>query len=155
MEDEDKLGEVGAKTWDEWVTAHAPRSYTLCYGVKRRYKALKQAGVSEEAMRLMPPQTADWASRSKNISPAALLEPKAQEALKLPLKKAVKELKESMPEQHIEEPKRLNFKFEAGQVEVIERAYATFKAVKDATASFAEFIEFCVTEWVLAAGGQK
>ena len=139
-----------SKTWDEWATKHAPGSYRLCYMVKRRYSNLKAANFTNEELRLMPPETAEWASKAKNISPAALQQPKVKEALMLPRQEAVKVLREALPDEHIEDVHRLTCKFAASQHKVIQDAYGVFKLTKDEHASFEEFIEFCVSEWILS-----
>jgi hypothetical protein len=143
--------EVGSKTWDDWARTHAPVSYRLCYMIKARYKALKES-FSDVELKKMPPETASWASRSKNISPAALQKPEVKSALMLPKQKAVKLIKESCPEQHVEDECKITCKFAASAYEVIQKAYQTFKMVKDERASFEEFLEYCVSEWVLAVG---
>lgn len=143
--------EVGAKSRDEWISVHAPRSYRLCYMAQACRKALMPYFTDEE-MRLMPPETARWAASAKNISPAALRNPEVKEALKLPRQKAVRLLQEVVPEQHIEDVIRVTCKFAASQNGVIQKAFQTFRLVKDQSASLEDFFEFCVTEWVLSAG---
>ena len=146
--------ELGDKTWDEWATKHAPGSYRLCYIVKRRYANLKAANFTNEELRLMPPETAEWASKAKNISPASLSKPEVKEALMLPRQRAIEVLREALPEQHLENLVRRTCKFAASQDEVIQNAYQSFRLVKDEHASFEEFIEWLCAEFVLSLANQ-
>jgi hypothetical protein len=151
VEQQELFTEVGAKTWDEWAKQHAPVSYRLCYMIKARYKALKESFTTDE-LKLIPPETAQWASKAKNISPASLSKPEVKEALMLPRQKAVKVLKEALPDEHIEDVHRFTCKFAGSQHKVIQDGYGVFKLTKDESASFEEFLEFCVSEWVLSVG---
>src|SRR5262249_27998519 len=139
--------EVGSGTWDDWARKHAPVSYRLCYMIKARYKALKES-LSLSEMKRIPPETAQWASKSKNISPAALKEPKVKEALMLPKQKAVAALRDALPNEHIEDVSRIILKVSSSQKEAIEDGYEAFKRFKDDKASFEDFIEFSVAEWM-------
>lgn len=139
--------EVGAKSWDEWARVHAPASYRLCYMIKARYKALKEA-FSDAELKRMPPETASWASRARNISPGALSQPKVKEALMLPYRKAIAVLKEALPDEHIEDMRRVACKFAVSQHAAVMDGYEAFKELKDEKASFEEFVEFAVSEWM-------
>jgi len=147
MEDERLYEEVGCESWNEWVDRFAPQSYGLCYMIKSRFKALIPYFTVEQ-LNQMPPQTADWASKAKNISPEALRQPNVKEALRLPKQKAVKLLREALPLEHIEDVQKITFKFEQSQHDQIVDAYEAFKRLKDEKASFEDFVEFAVSEWM-------
>jgi predicted nucleic acid-binding protein len=83
-----------------------------------------------------------------------LSKPEVKEALMLPKQKAVKMLQKVVPEQHIEDTEKVTCKFAVSQHKVIQDAYEVFKRVKDEHASFEEFLEFCVSEWVLSTAGE-
>ena len=150
VERDELFVEMGFASWDDWAKTKAPVSHRLCYAIKGRYRALKDARLSDTEMRLMPPETAQWASKAKNISPAALSKPEVKEILMLPRQKAVKALKEALPEQHIEDVEKITCKFAVSQHKVIQEAYEVFKRLKDEHASFEEAIEFWASEWILA-----
>jgi hypothetical protein len=139
--------EVGSKTWDEWLQKHAPRSYRLCYMVKAQYKAL-EGSLTLEEMRKIPPETARWAAKSKNISPAALKNPDVKAALFQPRRKAIAALQTAVPEQHIEDTRNHLLKFDASQDDAVLEGYGAFKLFKDEKSSLEDFIEFCVSEWM-------
>ncbi len=141
--------EMGDENWDEWAKKHAPVSYRLCYSLKARFKALSPHFTVDE-LNAMPRETASWASKAKNISPAALSKPEVKEALMLPKRKAVEVLREALPQEHLEDDYRLACKFTASQGEVIQKGYEVFKRHKDETASFEDFVEFLVAEFVLS-----
>ena len=150
VEREELFLALGFKNWDEWAMKNAPASHRLCYAIKARYKALSGAGLTDSELKLLPPETAEWASKAKNISPASLSKPEVKEALMLPRQEAVKVLREALPNEHIEDVHRFTCKFAASQHKVIQDAYGVFKLTKDEHASFEEFIEFCVSEWILS-----
>lgn len=150
VERDELFQEVGCESWDEWARKNAPVSYRLCYAVKRRYNNLKAAGLSDSDMKLMPAQTADWASKSKNISPVELKKPRVREALSLPKQKAVELLREVLPDQHIEEVKVRHCKFAVSADIIIQEGYEVFKKHKDEWATFEDFLEFVVSEWILS-----
>lgn len=142
--------EVGQKNWDAWAREAAPACYRLCYVIKARYKALKAAGLSFEDLKRIPPETAQWASRAKNISPAELRKPEVIEALTLPRQKAVAVLIKVLPNQHIEDIRKVTCKFAGSQDRIIQEGYEVFKKHKDSKGSFEEFVEFVVSEWILS-----
>lgn len=150
VDDEELFLEVGQKTWDAWARHAAPACYRLCYVIKARYKALTSAGLSFEDLKRIPPETAQWASRAKNISPAELCKPEVIEALTLPRQKAVAVLREALPDQHIEDIRKVTCKFAVSADRVIQEGYEVFKKHKDSKASFEEFVEFVVSEWILS-----
>ena len=139
--------EVGFETMTEWITGCAPRSYRLCYMVKARYKALIEV-MSLEEMKKIPAETADWASKSKNISRAALAQPEVKEALRLPKQKAIAAIKEIVPNEHVEQVKNWMCKFAQSQHESVSDAFECFKRFKDEKASFEDFVEFLASEFM-------
>lgn len=140
--------EMGYSSFDDWAQVKAPVSHRLCFAIKGRYKALKEAKVPDSSLRLMPPETADWASKARNISPVELAKPEVLEALKLPKQKAVKVLKQALPAQHIEEEFKLNCKFAESQGKYVLEGYEAFKRLKDEKGSLSDFVEFVVSEWM-------
>jgi len=141
---------MGFASFDDWAHTKAPVSHRLCYAIKGRYKALREAGLSDAELKLMPKETAQWAAKAKNISPAELAKPEVKEMLRLPKQKAVKALKDALPNQHIEIEESVTCKFAGSQHRVIFEAYEVFKKHKDEHGSFEEFVEFCVSEWILS-----
>jgi uracil-DNA glycosylase len=139
--------EVGFKTMTEWITGCAPRSYRLCYMVKARYKALIEV-MSLEEMKRIPAETADWASKVRNISRAALAQPEVKEALRLPKQKAIAAIKEIVPNEHVEQVKNWMCKFAQSQHESVSDAFECFKRFKDEKASFEDFVEFLASEFM-------
>lgn len=144
--------EVGSKTADEWIRVHAPRSYRMCYMAQSCYRVLKEH-FSDAEIKLMPPETARWAASSKNISPAELSKPEVKEALMLPKQKAVEVLRAALPDQHIENTEKVTCKFAVSQHRIVQDGYEVFKKHKDEAASFEDFVEFCVSEWILSFAG--
>lgn len=140
--------ELGIETWDEWALKTAPVSHRLCYAVKARFKALTEAGFLPAELKGMLPETAEWASKARNISPAALTNPEVKEALKLPKQKAVKRIQEVVPDEHVESTVELGCKFAGTQGIAIQDAYAAFVALKDEKASLEDFLEFTVSEYM-------
>ena len=69
----------------------------------------------------------------------------------LPRQRAIEVLKAALPEQHLENLVRRTCKFAVSQDEVIQKAYQTFRMVKDEHASFEDAIEFWASEWILSA----
>ncbi len=140
--------EVGAKTWEEWVRHHAPRSYTHCYTSKLQYRNLI-GHISIEKLRTYPPETAKWASKAKNLSPAVLGKPEVQEALMLSPKKAIAALKEILPDQHIEDTRNVLLKFEASQYRsIFEESYEAYKLFRDESSSKENFMEYLANEFM-------
>src|ERR1035438_7515644 len=154
VEREELFLALGFKNWDEWAMKNAPASHRLCYAIKARYKALSGAGLTDSELKLLPPETAEWASKAKNISPASLSKPEVKEALMLPRQRAIEVLREALPEQHLENLVQRTCKFAASQDEVIQNAYQSFRLVKDEHASFEEFIEWLCAEFVLSLANQ-
>jgi hypothetical protein len=140
--------EVGEDTWDSWLQKHAPVSASGCYKIKARYERLLEAGVPKALLSEWKPDSAEWASRASNISPAALSDPSVQEALKLPLAQAVKTLKTSMPEQHLEQPKKLICNCTESQQTAILDGHEAFKRLIDEKASLADYLEYLNSEWL-------
>jgi len=138
--------DVGSETFDDWIRKHAPVSYRLCYMRSAQFKALK-LHFSEDELKQFPPETAQWASKAKNISPAELKKPEVRQALSLPLQKAVAVLKEKCPDQHIETLKTMVFKFPESQYEVVKDAYEAFKSLKDERASKEDAVWCWAIEW--------
>lgn len=150
VEDEKLFTEGGYESTDEWIRSEAQASYRLCYMVKARYKALSPHFSDKELLEI-PPQTADWASKSKNISPAALDDPKVREILTLPKAKAIKELQAQVPEQHIEAEVRVVCKFAAGQFEKVMDSYEAIKFfLEDEGLSFESAVEYVFADYLAA-----
>jgi hypothetical protein len=154
VETEELYNEVGCETMTEWFEKHAPASERLCRAIKSRYKALAPY-IPIERLRLIRPQTAEWAKRSTNISPASLGKPEVQDALQLPLQKAVEQIQKVAPNEHVESTPRIICKFAESQYVVIQKAYESYKLVKDEHGSFEDAIEFWAAEWVLQIGQSR
>ena len=147
VEHDELFEPLGFASMDDWIRTHAPVSYRLCYAIKGRYKALKEANLDDSTLRLIDPEVAQWASKAKNISPAELSKPEVKEILTtMPKQKAVRALKKALPLQHIEEEFSLDCKFAESQGKAVLEGYEAFKRLKDEHASMADFIEFLVVE---------
>ena len=148
VEHDELFEPLGFASMDDWIRTHAPVSYRLCYAIKGRYKALKEANITDSEMKSFPPETAQWASRASNISPAELSKPEVKEILRLPKQKAVRALKAALPEQHISEQKEISCKFSDGIADEGQDAYKAFRALKDETATWEDFLQFCWNDWL-------
>lgn len=145
VEEEKLFVEVGHKTWEEWVEVHAGNSKSRCYAVKSQLKVLRDHFTIAKLKRI-PPESAKWLSKAKNISPDALSSPEVQAACTLPPKQMIKKLKADLPDQHIEEIQKVKLRFSTSLAEAFEDAFAAFKYLKDENATQEDFVEYLFAE---------
>jgi hypothetical protein len=132
---------LGFSSFNEWLCDAAPRSRSYLYMVIGRYKELSPD---------MPPgELAQIPLGSAGVLrqlPASLRsDPEVREAAKRPPKEFRESLRESHPEQHIEEIVIVRLKFPMSAWTVISAAYEAYKLV-DETASMSDFVEWLVSE---------
>lgn len=138
--------EVECKSFNEWLRKHAPTSYSFCYAARKRFLSLKEH-VPMEDLKQIPSETADWASKAKNISPAALKRPEVIEALKNPKKKAIEALQIAAPDEHVEHTHNFLAKFSASQYNMVMDGHEAYRALVDDKAGFEDFVESLVSDW--------
>lgn len=142
--------DMGVPNLDEWFDKVAPVSKRLCYAIKGRYRALRDAGLTHSETKMLSRETAEWASKARNISPAALMNPEIKAALLLPKQKAIKIIQEIAPHEHVEDSLKIVCKFAVSQGKIVQDAYEVFKKYRDETASFPDFVEFLASEFILS-----
>lgn len=139
--------EVGCKSFNDWLRQHAPTSYSFCYAARKRFLSLKEH-VPMEDLKQIPSETADWASKAKNISPAALKRPEVIAALKNPKKKAIEALQKAAPDEHVEHTHNFLAKFSASQYNAVMDGHEAYRALVDDKAGFEDFVEHLVALWM-------
>jgi uracil-DNA glycosylase len=144
--------EVGCSSWREWVMKHAPRSYGFCYMARNSFAKLQEAGWTVEEMKQIKSETAKWATKAKNISPAALRKPEVKAALiGNTVKDAVEAIGKAAPDEHVEHAHNYLMRFQASQYNVVVDAHEACKALKDENISMEDFVEFTISEWMDSA----
>lgn len=132
---------LGYSSWNSWLLAVAPKSRSYIYLVVGRYKELI-ADIPEEELAKIPLGSAGIL---RQLSSAARRKSKIRQSAQKPPAEFRKDIREELPEQHMEMLDARTYKFTASQARVIDTAMAKFRE-DDPKISDEEIIESWAAE---------